>query len=105
MKKTFLLIGCLLVLALGITTISCKKDKKEDSEGCTCTMKYDGKNFEGGTFKVPAEELEGMSCSELTDAIWSELEDMTLEELANELGVDPGQIPEDLLDRLDINCK
>ena len=103
MKKTFLLIGCLLVLALGITTISCKKDKKEDSKGCTCTAKYDGTLL--GTEKIPESELEGMSCSELTEELWSELDDMTHEELAEAFGFAPGELPENFLDRLDINCK
>ena len=36
MKKVFLLAGCLSLLAIGIFTVSCKKDEKE-WKGCTCT--------------------------------------------------------------------
>ena len=36
MKKLFLIAGCISLLAVGIVTTSCKKEKEHEWKGCFC---------------------------------------------------------------------
>jgi len=69
MKKTFLLIGCAVLLAIGIVSISCKKDEKKKTNGgggggdgkCTCTYTYNGITI---PYEFDEDEIGEMTCSQ-----------------------------------------
>ena len=93
MKKTFLLIGCLLLLGIGVIGISCKKDDKNDKNkvACTCTLKYDSQvigneDATNGDLK----EMGAKNCEEFADAVIDYVLDLDDDELAEFLG---GEIP------------
>jgi ABC-type glycerol-3-phosphate transport system substrate-binding protein len=61
MKKSILLVGCLILLAVGVVSVSCSKD--DDWKGCRCTL-------DGETITITAEEAkaEGYnSCAEIAE--------------------------------------
>jgi hypothetical protein len=63
MKKSILLVACLILLTVGAISVSCSKDK--EWKGCRCTYYEDG---EKGTHTESASKLkeEGIeSCAEL----------------------------------------
>jgi len=68
MKKSILLIGCLVLLAIGIVTISCKKENKGGyytGSACSCTVKGPDLPAEGYTVSVPQAYLDAakITCS------------------------------------------
>jgi len=68
MKKTFLLLGCLTLLTVGIITISCKKDKKDSAsgKGCTCKGYDDDGDHYVDTWTAEDLKEEGLSsCGEI----------------------------------------
>jgi len=84
MKKTFLLIGCLLLLAIGVISVSCKKEEK--SKGCTCTFKYQGEPIPEATIKLTEKETEGNSCAKITKDANDFIQASTDEEFMEEFG-------------------
>ena len=61
MKKGFLLIGCLCLLAVSIVNISCKKD--EEWKGCSCTqVDYDGYRSSYTVTAAEAKQYGAESC-------------------------------------------
>ena len=70
MKKTFLLIGCVVLLAIGVVSISCKKDEKSNNggltAGCVCTVT--GPELPNGKqeYSIPklALDMAGVTCAQ-----------------------------------------
>ena len=91
MKKTFLLIGCLLLLGIGVIGISCKKESKG---GCTCSAKYEGQTIPDSTFKISAADTEGYSCSEITKETNEYIQTLTVEQICEEFEIDEEDLPE-----------
>ena len=108
MKKTFLLIGCMVVLALGIISISCKKEesKNEDSKNkvvCTCTFKYEGNVSDPvDATQNDLKEAGAKSCNEFAVKAIEEMKGMSEEELDELLGGLPLGFD---INKLQLTCK
>lgn len=76
MKKTFMLVSALAMVAMSIAVTSCKKDKDDEPSSCTCTDKFGNKEVITGTELKEGFDYYGVSnCSELGKAIsadWKE---------------------------------
>ena len=75
MKKSFLLLGCLCLLAVGMLSVACSKD---DWKGCSCTLSamYLGNTpFEVEFEDIPASILKEVgvkNCPQLVEMWWND---------------------------------
>ena len=66
MKKTFMLVSALAMVAMSIAVTSCKKDKDDEPSSCTCTDKFGNKEVITGTKLKEGFDYYGVSnCSGL----------------------------------------
>lgn len=70
MKKTFMLVSALAMVAMSIAVTSCKKDKDDEPESCTCYFNDGSKEVYTGKDLKDA----GMTCSEVNREVqmWDE---------------------------------
>ena len=86
MKKYFLMAGCMILLAVGMISVACSKDKNDSKSLTTCTCKLDGSdeiivlsdarlnNFDldGKGIKTCAELLTWLKKPEIKEGLYDE---------------------------------